>query len=64
MVLIFFQKNILLHILPILPIKAAQFQNEKLANKFLRRIREAAASEAKKVNQMGILIELAQRIRT
>lgn len=40
--------------------KAAQFQSEELANKFLRRMREAIAAEAKQANKMEILIELAQ----
>lgn len=39
--------------------KAAQFQDEKLANRFLRRMREAAASEARKINRTEVLIELA-----
>ena len=40
--------------------KAAQFQDEALANKFLRRMREAAAAEARQANQSEVLIELAQ----
>jgi len=40
--------------------KAAQFQDEELANKFLRRIREAVAAEAKQANTMEVLIELAK----
>ncbi len=40
--------------------KAAQFQDEEKANKFLRRMREAIAAEAKQANLMEILIELAQ----
>ncbi len=40
--------------------KAAQFQDEEKANKFLRRIREATAAEAKQTNTMEVLIELAQ----
>ena len=40
--------------------KSAEFQSEELANKFLRRIREATAAEAKQANTMEVLIELAQ----
>jgi predicted DsbA family dithiol-disulfide isomerase len=40
--------------------KAAQFQDEKLAKQFLRRMREASAIEGKKVNQTKVLIELAR----
>lgn len=40
--------------------KAAQFQGEEVANKFLRRMREAIAAEAKQANKMEVLIELAQ----
>jgi len=40
--------------------KAAQFQDEEKANRFLRRIREATAAEAKQTNTMEVLIELAQ----
>ena len=40
--------------------KAAQFQGEEKANKFLRRMREAIAAEAKQANTMEVLIELAQ----
>lgn len=40
--------------------KAAQFQDEALAKKFLRRMREAAACEAREANKMEVLIELAQ----
>lgn len=40
--------------------KAAQFQNEEFANKFLRKMREAVAAEAKKANKIEVLIELAQ----
>lgn len=40
--------------------KAAEFQSKDLAKKFLRRMREGAASEAKNVNQIEVLIELAQ----
>jgi hypothetical protein len=40
--------------------KAAQFQDEKLSKKFLRRMREAVATEGKKSNRIEVLIELAQ----
>jgi len=40
--------------------KAAQLQDEKKANTFLRRMREAIAAEAKQANTMEVLIELAQ----
>lgn len=40
--------------------KAAQFQDEELAKKFLRKMREAVAARAQKVNKTEILIELAQ----
>jgi len=40
--------------------KAAQIQDNNLASKFLRRMREAIAAEAKKANKMEVLIELAQ----
>lgn len=39
--------------------KAAQMQDEAKANHFLRRIREASASEAKQTNLTEVLIELA-----
>ena len=39
--------------------KAAQFQSDVLAKKFLRRIREAVETEARKANQIEVLIELA-----
>lgn len=39
--------------------KAAQFQSEVLAKKLLRRIRVAVETEARKANQMEVLIELA-----
>lgn len=39
--------------------KAAQFQGEKLASKFLRRIREATAVESKQTNRREVLLELA-----
>jgi predicted DsbA family dithiol-disulfide isomerase len=40
--------------------KAAQFQDELLAKRFLRRMREASAVEGKKTNEPEVLIELAQ----
>ncbi|MCK5103765.1 MAG: DsbA family protein, partial [Cyclobacteriaceae bacterium] len=40
--------------------KAAQMQDEVKAVKFLRRMREAIAAEAKQANKMEVLIELAQ----
>lgn len=40
--------------------KAAQFQDKKLAKTFLRRMREAIASEGKRANRIEVLIELAQ----
>lgn len=40
--------------------KAAQMQDEDKANKFLRRMREAIAAEAKQANRMEVLIELVQ----
>ncbi|MBK5239643.1 DsbA family protein [Clostridium sp.] len=42
--------------------KAAQFENQQLADKFLRRMREASASEAKQTNKQEILIELASEV--
>lgn len=39
--------------------KAAQMESEEVANKFLRRMREASASEAKPINRPEIQIELA-----
>jgi putative protein-disulfide isomerase len=39
--------------------KAAQRQGEALANKFLRRIREASAAEARQTNTTEVLLELA-----
>ncbi len=38
--------------------KAAQMQDQALANKFLRRIREASAAEARQTNRTEILLEL------
>lgn len=42
--------------------KAAQIQDQVLANKFLRRIREASAAEAKLTNSTEVLVELASEI--
>ena len=39
--------------------KAAQMQDQTLANKFLRRIREASAAEARQTNTTEVLLELA-----
>lgn len=42
--------------------KAAQMEDEKLANKFMRRMREAVAVEGRKANQIEVLIELAGEV--
>ncbi len=42
--------------------KAAQMQSEELANKFLRRIREATATEARQTNRRDELIGLASEV--
>ncbi|KAF0092554.1 MAG: DSBA oxidoreductase [Fusobacteria bacterium] len=42
--------------------KAAQMENQQLADKFLRRVREASASEAKQTNKQDILVELASEV--
>jgi len=42
--------------------KAAQIQDQELANKFLRRIREASAAEARQTNRTEILLELASEV--
>jgi len=42
--------------------KAAQLQDQKLADRFLRRIREASAAEAKLTNTDEVLIELASEV--
>jgi len=42
--------------------KAAQLQDQALANKFLRRIREASAAEARQTNRTEILLELASEV--
>lgn len=39
--------------------KAAQMESEELANKFLRKIREATAVESRQTNKTEVLIELA-----
>ena len=41
---------------------AAKMQSEKLANKYLRRLREAAATEAKQVTNKTVLVELASEV--
>lgn len=42
--------------------KAAQMENQELADKFLRRIREATTTEAKQTNRLDILIELVSEV--
>jgi putative protein-disulfide isomerase len=42
--------------------KAAQIQDQELANKFLRRIREASAAEARQTNTTEVLLELASEV--
>jgi putative protein-disulfide isomerase len=42
--------------------KAAQIQDQVLANRFLRRIREASAVEAKLTNTTEVLVELASEV--
>jgi putative protein-disulfide isomerase len=42
--------------------KAAQMQDQALANKFLRRIREASAAEARQTNTIEVLLELASEV--
>jgi predicted DsbA family dithiol-disulfide isomerase len=42
--------------------KAAQMQDEAKANRFLRRIREASASEAQQTNLTEVLVELASEV--
>lgn len=42
--------------------KAAQMQDEELANHFLRRIREASETEAQQTNRTEILVELASEV--
>src|SRR5690606_23499931 len=41
---------------------AAKIQSEKLANKYLRRLREAAATEASQITNKKVLIELASSV--
>lgn len=42
--------------------KAAEFQGKKLAHKYLRRMREAAASEGKNLEKKEVLVELAEEV--
>jgi len=42
--------------------KAAQMQDQTLANRFLRRIREASAAEAKQTNTTEVLMELVSEV--
>ena len=42
--------------------KAAQFQGEAIANRFLRRMREAVAAEARQANRTEVLVELASDV--
>lgn len=42
--------------------KAAQIQDQALANRFLRRIREASAAEARLTNTTEVLVELAAEV--
>ncbi|MHB8845769.1 MAG: DsbA family protein [Nitrospirota bacterium] len=42
--------------------KAAQMQDQGLANRFLRRIREASAAEARQTNLTEVLLELASEV--
>jgi len=42
--------------------KAAQLQGENIANRFLRRMREAVAAETRQANRAEVLIELANDI--
>jgi predicted DsbA family dithiol-disulfide isomerase len=42
--------------------KAAQIQDQELAHKFLRRIREASAAEARQTNTTEVLLELASEV--
>jgi putative protein-disulfide isomerase len=42
--------------------KAAQMKDEAKANRFLRRIREASASEAQQTNLTEVLVELASEV--
>ncbi len=42
--------------------KAAQMQNQDLADKFLRRMREAAAAERKQIHKVETQVELAKEV--
>ena len=42
--------------------KAAQMEDQHLADRFLRRIREASAAEARQTNQTEVLVELAAEV--
>jgi putative protein-disulfide isomerase len=42
--------------------KAAQMENQPLADKFLRRMREASAAEARQTNKQDVLLELASEV--
>ena len=42
--------------------KAAQLQGQEIADQFLRRIREAVATEAKKANRIDVLKEIAKEV--
>lgn len=42
--------------------KAAQFQGENIANRFLRRMREAVAAETRQANRAEVLVELANDV--
>lgn len=42
--------------------KAAQMQDQAIANKFFRRVREASAAEARQTNRTEILLELASEV--
>ena len=42
--------------------KAAQFQSDKLAERFLRRMREATSSEHKFIHKMDVLADLADEV--
>jgi putative protein-disulfide isomerase len=42
--------------------KAAQMEDEVLANRFLRRIREASSAEGRQTNAIEVLIELASEV--
>lgn len=42
--------------------KAAQMESQELADRFLRRIREASAAEARQTNRQEVLIELASEV--